>query len=127
MIRFNPSVVRIFKISVLMMLCCHWMGCTWWLVSELEIQANDDGEGARARRLDKAMLEAQNGWQPPTDLLNDDSLGPQYWRAFFWGAGMVTGFVPYEKSLHRPYSYCQPGAAPLSAPPSSAAAVPEEG
>ena len=96
MIRFNPAALRIFKISVLMMLCCHWMGCTWWLVSELEIQANDDGEGARARRLDKAMLEAQNGWQPPTDLLNDDSLGPQYWRAFFWGAGMVTGFVPYD-------------------------------
>ena len=96
MIRFNPSVVRIFKISVLMMLCCHWMGCAWWLVSDLEIQANDDGEGARARRLDKAMLEAQNDWQPPTDLLNDDSLGPQYWRAFFWGAGMVTGFVPYD-------------------------------
>ena len=42
------------------------------------------------------MLEAQNDWQPPTDLLNDDSLGPQYWRAFFWGAGMVTGFVPYD-------------------------------
>ena len=96
MIRFNPAALRIFKISVLMMLCCHWMGCTWWLVSELEIQANDDGEGARARRLDKAMLEAQNDWQPPTDLLNDDSLGPQYWRAFFWGAGMVTGFVPYD-------------------------------
>ena len=96
MIRFNPAALRIFKISVLMMLCCHWMGCAWWLVSELEIQANDDGEGARARRLDKAMLEAQNGWQPPTDLLNDDSLGPQYWRAFFWGAGMVTGFVPYD-------------------------------
>ena len=95
MIRFNPAALRIFKISVLMMLCCHWMGCTWWLVSELEIQA-DDGEGARARRLDKAMLEAQNDWQPPTDLLNDDSLGPQYWRAFFWGAGMVTGFVPYD-------------------------------
>ena len=37
MIRFNPAALRIFKISVLMMLCCHWMGCAWWLVTELEL------------------------------------------------------------------------------------------
>ena len=33
---FNPAVVRMTQIIFGMILCCHWFGCLWWLISELE-------------------------------------------------------------------------------------------
>ena len=32
----NPGVVLIFKLTLIMLFCCHWFGCLWWLISDLE-------------------------------------------------------------------------------------------
>ena len=79
-IEFNPSVTRALYLILLMICCCHWMGCAWWLVTEFEL------DGAR---------QQQNNWQPSQELL-DSHLGSQFASGFFWGAGMVTAMVPYD-------------------------------
>ena len=68
---------------VLMICCCHWMGCSWWFVSDLEISY-----GATPG-------VPINDWQPSTVLLTS-SLGAQFAASFFWGTGMVTAMVPYD-------------------------------
>lgn len=34
--RFNPGLVRVFQVTVLLLLACHWVGCIYWLVSSVE-------------------------------------------------------------------------------------------
>ena len=81
-IKFNPSMMRVFKLILVMLGCCHWMGCAWWFVADLEII-----EGGTEH----------NDWHPPSPLLTPNaSLGAQFSRSFFWGAGMVTAMVPYD-------------------------------
>ena len=82
-IKFNPSMMRVVKMFLLMFGCCHWMGCAWWFVADMEL-INQPGVPF-------------NAWQPSAYLMDPTmTLGPQFARAFFWGAGMVTGFVPYD-------------------------------
>ena len=35
-LKFNPALLRIFKLGCISILCCHWFGCIWWLVADLE-------------------------------------------------------------------------------------------
>ena len=35
--KFNPGLLRVFKLCIWSILLCHWFGCIWWLVSDLEI------------------------------------------------------------------------------------------
>ena len=32
-IQFNPSLMRVSKLMLIMVCCCHWMGCTWCATS----------------------------------------------------------------------------------------------
>ena len=76
-------MMRVVKMFLLMFGCCHWMGCAWWFVADMEL-INQPGVPF-------------NAWQPSAYLMDPTmTLGPQFARAFFWGAGMVTGFVPYD-------------------------------
>lgn len=80
MLSFNPSAFRVLKLVLVMVCCCHYMGCAWWLVAGLELES---------------ALTPQNSWQPDAFLLNSD-LGTQFASGFFWGAGIVTAMVPYD-------------------------------
>ena len=82
LINFNPSALRVSTLLVLMVCCCHWMGCLWWLVSDLELSyASAPG--------------APNAWHPDTRALSS-GLSSQFATSFFWGAGMVTAMLPYD-------------------------------
>ena len=83
-IRFNPSALRLCKLMLLMLACCHWMGCAWWLVSDLELSET------------ATPTVPFNDWQPSAELLQSPTLGPQFAAAFVWGTGMVTATVPYD-------------------------------
>ena len=89
-IKFNPSGIRLVKLIIIMLACCHWMGCAWWFVADLEISA--------MTLIHKSSpYEPFNDWQPSAELLSmNASLGLQFSRAFFWGTGMVTSMVPYD-------------------------------
>ena len=40
-LEFNPSFMRVLKLMVLMVGCCHWMGCAWWLVASVEAEGGE--------------------------------------------------------------------------------------
>ena len=84
LVKFNPSVLRVAKLFFFMMLMCHWLGCAWWFVSDIELSVTD------------TPTVPQNAWQPSMELLSSDSLGPQFAAAFFWGASMATAMLPYD-------------------------------
>ena len=84
MLSFNPSALRVFKLLVLMLACCHWMGCVWWFASEMELE------------LMANPLEPYSTWQPSAELLRSQSIGPQFAAAFFWGTGFITAMLPYD-------------------------------
>ena len=85
---FNPSVLRVAKLVVLMVACCHWMGSAWWLVSEFELAA----EGGNGLVVD---LLRHNLWHPSEALLSAP-LGAQVASGIFWGAGIVTNMIPRD-------------------------------
>jgi len=69
------------------LLCCHWCGCLWWMISDLELNENE---------LVSPRYAGPNNWHPPPWLINEPSLTTKYMHAFFWGAGMVTSMVPRD-------------------------------
>ena len=88
-VRVRPpaGVLVIMKLTTLGLLCCHWFGCLWWLISDLEQSEAD---------LRSPWYAGYNNWQVPVWLKNEDSLTSKYFHAFFWGAGMVTSMVPRD-------------------------------
>ena len=83
----NPGQLSVIKLVMLALLCCHWFGCLWWLVSDLELSIDDIGS---------PWYAGHNNWHPPVWLRAEQDLGTKYLHAFFWGAGMVTSMVPYD-------------------------------
>ena len=55
-VRFHPSAMRLCKLLLLMILTCHWMGCTWWFVADLELTA--DGIDATPNDWQRARLHS---------------------------------------------------------------------
>ena len=68
--------------------CCHLFGCLWWMISDLEMQAELE--------MLSPWYAGENTWHPPRWLKYDSSLTMKYMHAFFWGAGMVTSLVPRD-------------------------------
>jgi len=83
----NPGVLAVIKLLMLMLLCCHWFGCLWWMISDLEMSDIE---------LDSPWYSGYNNWHPPPWLKHDGNLATKYLHSFFWGAGMVTSMVPRD-------------------------------
>ena len=72
-IKFNPSMMRVVKMFLLMFGCCHWMGCAWWFVADMEL-INQPGVPF-------------NAWQPSAELLDPTmNLGPQFATSVLLGS-----------------------------------------
>jgi len=84
----NPGVLAVTSLSAAALLCCHWFGCLWWLVSDLEIAEPD--------LMHHWYAGVENTWHPPVWLKNEENLGAKYAFSFFWGAGMVTSTIPFD-------------------------------
>jgi len=124
-VRFNPSVIRIVSLCCVMLGFCHWLGCAWWFIADLEltdacarliatVDGTDGTDGANEAAGNSSstiaiMLECmstpQNAWQPEGHLLASGSFGLQFAGAFYWGAGMVTAIVPYDILPATPAEY----------------------
>ena len=83
----NPGVLAVMRLVFVSLLCCHWFGCLWWMISDLELNENE---------LVSPWYAGPNNWHPPPWLINEPSLTTKYMHAFFWGAGMVTSMVPRD-------------------------------
>lgn len=84
----NPGVLAVTSLSAAALLCCHWFGCLWWLVSDLELAEPD--------LMHHWYAGVENTWHPPVWLKNEENLGAKYAFSFFWGAGMVTSTIPFD-------------------------------
>jgi len=86
-IKFNPGLLRVIKLCLISLLCCHWFGCLWWLISDIEMT-------------DESLMYGyplpQNQWHPPPWLKYSDDFALEYWQSYFWGAGMALGMVPRD-------------------------------
>ncbi len=76
--RFNPGLVRVIQLLMLLLCTCHWLGCVWWLTADIELKAG-----------------THTAWQPTNATLSGD-WGLQYAHAFLWGASMMTGMMPFD-------------------------------
>ncbi|KAL1498823.1 hypothetical protein AB1Y20_014126 [Prymnesium parvum] len=78
--QFNPALVRVSQLVVMLVLACHWVGCLWWLVGTLP-------------RTETHPLGDKWG---PDAWLREQGLTTQYIHSFNWGAGMILAYVPRE-------------------------------
>ena len=85
----NPGLLGVIKLVMISLLCCHWFGCMWWLICDLEINEPDLLGPAREHSV-------ENNWHPPSWLKESNDLATKYLFAFFWGAGVVTSLVPKD-------------------------------
>jgi len=88
------------QLIVGMILCCHWFGCLWWLVSELETAETSGMGGLTDDELMGSGISADNQWVVPSWLKEKSDFGIKYSHALLWGAGMVTAMVPYDVIPH---------------------------
>mmetsp|Transcript_65758 Transcript_65758/g.109250 ORF Transcript_65758/g.109250 Transcript_65758/m.109250 type:complete len:737 (-) Transcript_65758:298-2508(-) len=86
--RFSPSVTRVVQLIIFLLCACHWMGCLWWEVGTAECDINDS-----------SSVACNDGWGPSSTLQSQD-LHAKYAHAFFWGASLMTGFVPFDVVPH---------------------------
>lgn len=89
----NPGLLRLTRVMMILILMCHWVGCLWWLIAEIE------GPGV--------VMEESNLWVPfewrelllpgPTlHKLSPVPLGSKYVHALFWGVSLVSGITVME-------------------------------
>ena len=91
-VKFNPGLMRVCKLIIISILCCHWFGCLWWLCADIEIDiADQDGHDAYV-----GMHGEPNKWLPPAWLREQIEFEGKYWWCFYWGAGFVTSMVPRD-------------------------------
>ena len=82
LLNMNPSLLRVMNLAVVLIWLSHCIGCMWWLIADLELTLLDD--------------VPRNSWHPPDDVYPSGSLGQQWARAFYWGAGVITTMATYD-------------------------------
>ena len=107
----NPGLLRLFRLCIFSILCCHWFGCIWWLVSDYELLALAEEEallsaagngthntpgGASRHLISEEFVAGENTWMTPPWMKNSPDFGLQYSHAFFWGAGIAFGMTPFD-------------------------------
>ena len=89
----NPGVTRVLKLMLLLVYTCHWIGCIWWCVGELEQDGLINPGGNQSARYEDAEGST---WGPSPWLRQTQPAANQYAHALLWGASMMTGFVPFD-------------------------------
>jgi CRP-like cAMP-binding protein len=82
-LRFNPGLVRMGQLMLMLFLACHWAGCLWWIIGEVDPDSQEaDDEGTTQ-------------WAAST-WLKRQPWGLQYAQSLLWGAGLMTTLMPFD-------------------------------
>ena len=92
----NPGVTRVLRLVLLLLGTCHWVGCIWWCVGELEQDGLIAGGVNMSIRFDPTSTNRGDTWGPSLWLRQTQPMLNQYAHALLWGASMMTGYVPYD-------------------------------
>mmetsp|Transcript_13032 Transcript_13032/g.33411 ORF Transcript_13032/g.33411 Transcript_13032/m.33411 type:complete len:637 (-) Transcript_13032:266-2176(-) len=95
--RLNPGVARVARAILLLLFTCHYIGCAWWCIGELE---QDGLLSHRANETSHIDPKSVDIWGPSNWLRTTQPVANQYGHAFLWGAGMMTGYVPEDVVPH---------------------------
>ena len=91
----NPGVTRVLKLLILFAYTCHWIGCMWWTVGELEQDGLLSG-GTSNQTVSSRDPDLSDSWGPSEWLRETQHVSNQYAHALLWGVSMMTGFVPFD-------------------------------
>ena len=116
LVKFNPALLRIFQLWLWAIFCCHWFGCVWWFIADMELTFPVDFISPHQLRADAAaagfddseidednleelyreMLIAVNIWIPQKAVRESPDFALKYAHSFFWGGGIVSSMVPKD-------------------------------
>ena len=89
----NPGVTRVLKLMLFLVYTCHWIGCMWWCVGEIE----QDSLVVISSNLSTRFEDPSGStWGPSPWLRETQPAANQFAHALLWGASMMTGFVPFD-------------------------------
>lgn len=97
----SPGARQVLRVISLLVYTCHWMGCLWWTVGELEQDHPSELLAGNNSSLNTSP-DPLGGvpWGPSSWLRKTQPINNQYAHALLWGAGMMTGFVPKDVTPH---------------------------
>ena len=104
-VKFNPAFLRVFRLCLWMIICCHWFGCIWWGVADWEmapgIESGIDinvGQGGLPVYVGgwQEWEAGENTWLPPMWLKHSPRLELKFWHSFYWGAGIAFAMTPLD-------------------------------
>ena len=80
--RIDPAIMRIMKLAFILVIAWHWMGCSWWYVSGMELRPPISAE--------------HNPWHPTEELLAAPA-AQQWIHSIYWALRCsVSAEVPGE-------------------------------
>ena len=84
-LRFNPGLVRVGQLMLMLLLACHWAGCLWWLVGEIDM------EGVYL-----ATTDPQESPWAASEWVRNQPFVVRYAHCLLWGAGLMTTLMPFD-------------------------------
>ncbi|KAL1525002.1 hypothetical protein AB1Y20_019878 [Prymnesium parvum] len=78
---FDPALVRVALMVLMLLASSHWFGCLWWLVG--------------VEQADQDRDPSVTPWGP-SPWVREQGFGVRYFQAFLWGVGMMTTQMPYD-------------------------------
>jgi len=85
MLRFNPGLVRVGQLMLMLLLACHWTGCLWWLIGEIDIEGRE-----------LAIADPESNTWPASEWLQRQEFILRYAQSLLWGTGLMTTILPYD-------------------------------
>ena len=89
LLRYNPGLVRVGQLMLMLLLACHWAGCLWWLVGEIDMEG-------RHLALTEPLLTP---WAA-SEWVRAQSFVVRYAHCLLWGAGLMTTLMPFDVLPH---------------------------
>ena len=94
---FHPAVLRLLGLALTLVLFCHWLGCGWWLVSEIE-GVESCMDGCAAGRGARAAFPPS----PSPPSTTTPSSGGLRWRRRCCRSRVSDGEIVYTQLSHPP-------------------------
>ena len=84
-LRYNPGIVRVLQLLLMLLVACHWAGCLWWIVGDIDTEAQ-----SLAIEVPTTTPWAASDW------VQSQPFVVRYGHSLLWGVGMMTTLMPFD-------------------------------